>query len=329
MSETVLVTGGAGYIGSHTCKALARAGFTPVTYDNLVSGHRWAVRWGPLETGDILDSLRLSAVMKAYRPVAVIHFAAFAYVGESITEPAKYYRNNVAGSQVLLDVMRAHDVNQIVFSSSCATYGIPDRLPITEDTPQSPINPYGATKLMVERMLADYGAAYGLRSVALRYFNAAGADPDGDTGEDHDPETHLLPLVLETAAGLRPDFTIFGDDYATPDGTCIRDYVHVSDLAQAHVLALQLLGRGGDSARFNLGNGAGYSVAQIIETARRITGREIKVKHGPRRPGDPASLVADASKARADLGWQPKFPAIDDIVGSSWDWLLRHRQSGK
>ena len=207
MSETVLVTGGAGYIGSHTCKALARAGFTPVTYDNLVSGHRWAVRWGPLETGDILDSLRLSAVMKAYRPVAVIHFAAFAYVGESITEPAKYYRNNVAGSQVLLDVMRAHDVNQIVFSSSCATYGIPDRLPITEDTPQSPINPYGATKLMVERMLADYGAAYGLRSVALRYFNAAGADPDGDTGEDQtgtDEARQTNPPWMHQLAQDRP-----------------------------------------------------------------------------------------------------------------------------
>ena len=329
MSDTVLVTGGAGYIGSHTCKALARAGYRPVTYDNLVSGHRWAVRWGPLEIGDILDSIRLSAVMKTHRPAAVIHFAAFAYVGESITEPAKYYRNNVAGSQVLLDVMRAHDINQIVFSSSCATYGVPDRLPITEDTPQSPINPYGRTKLMVERMLADYGAAYGLRSVALRYFNAAGADPDGDTGEDHEPETHLLPLVLEAAAGLRPDFTILGDDYATPDGTCIRDYVHVGDLAQAHVLALRSLRGSKDSTSYNLGNGAGYSVAQIIDAARQVTGREIKVKRGPRRPGDPAILVADASKARRDLGWRPEFPAIDKIVGSSWDWLLRHRQSGK
>ena len=205
MTDTILVTGGAGFIGSHTCKALARAGFTPVTYDNLVSGHRWAVRWGPLEAGDILDPLRLSEVIKAHRPVAVIHFAAYAYVGESIVEPAKYYRNNVAGSQVLLDVMRTHDVNRIVFSSSCATYGVPTSLPITEDMPQVPINPYGATKLMVERMLTDYGSAYGLQSVALRYFNAAGADPDGGIGEDHDPETHLLPLVLEAGAGLRPD----------------------------------------------------------------------------------------------------------------------------
>ncbi len=328
MGETVLVTGGAGYIGSHTCKALAKAGFTPVTYDNLVSGHRWAVQWGPLEVGDIRDPLRLASVVKVYRPAAVIHFAAYAYVGESISEPAKYYRNNVAGSQVLLDVMRAQDVEQMVFSSSCATYGIPAKLPITEQTPQSPINPYGATKLMVERMLADYGAAYGLRSVALRYFNAAGADPDGDIGEDHEPETHLLPLVLEAAAGFRPDFTVFGDDYATPDGTCVRDYVHVCDLAQAHVLALQSLGAGQPSAIYNLGNGEGYSVARIVETARKVTGREIKVKQGMRRPGDPDSLVADATKARTELGWRPEFPAIEAMVGSAWDWLLRHRQRG-
>ncbi|HEY0283170.1 MAG TPA: UDP-glucose 4-epimerase GalE, partial [Rhizomicrobium sp.] len=283
----ILVTGGAGYIGSHACKALAKAGYTPVAYDNLVYGHEWAVRWGPLEKGDILDPVRLAEVMTKYRPAAVMHFAAFAYVGESVTDPAKYYRNNVMGTLTLLDAMRAHEVGQIVFSSSCATYGVPKRIPISEDAPQQPINPYGVSKLMVERILADYAAAYGLKSVALRYFNAAGADTDGDIGEDHDPETHLIPLVLDAAAGSRPDITIFGSDYATPDGTCIRDYVHVSDIADAHVLALKKLDGGGLRAAYNLGTGAGISVAQAIAAATKVTGRPVRVTHGARRAGDP------------------------------------------
>ena len=237
----ILVTGGAGYIGSHTCKALAKAGFTPITYDNLTSGHEWAVRWGPLARGDILDRDRLDEVFRQYQPSAVMHFAAYAYVDESVEQPLKYYRNNVAGALNLLDVMREHGVNYIVFSSTCATYGLPQAIPMPEDHPQNPVNPYGASKLMVERMLTDFGTAYGLRSISLRYFNAAGADPDGEIGEDHDPETHLIPLVLETAAGRRPNITIYGTDYDTPDGTCIRDYVHVTDLAKAHVLALKAL----------------------------------------------------------------------------------------
>ena len=232
--KAVLVTGGAGYIGSHACKALSQAGYLPVTYDNLVYGHEWAAKWGPLEQGDILDRARLEEVMNRYSPKAVMHFAAFAYVGESVTDPGKYYRNNVLGSLTLLEAMRGHDVRHLVFSSTCATYGIPDSLPIQENAPQNPINPYGASKLFVERMLKDFEAAHGISSIALRYFNAAGADPDNEIGESHDPETHLIPLVLDAASGRRSDVTIFGTDYPTPDGTCIRDYIHVSDLADAH-----------------------------------------------------------------------------------------------
>jgi len=322
----ILVTGGAGYVGAHTCKALAAAGYEPVTYDNLVYGHEWAVKWGPLERGDILDSARLTEVIKAHRPSAVVHFAAFAYVGESVTDPAKYYRNNLAGTLSLLEAMRAHKIDKIVFSSSCATYGIPDKVPIPEDAPQRPINAYGASKLMVERVLSDYGTAYGLKSVALRYFNAAGADPDGEIGEDHDPETHLIPLVLDAALGVRPEITMFGDDYETPDGTCIRDYIHVSDIADAHVLALKTMNDGASSSAYNLGTGHGASVAEIIKTALAVTKRNIRVIKGPRRPGDPAVLVADSRRVKQGLGWSPRRTEIAEIIASAWNWTLRHRK---
>jgi UDP-arabinose 4-epimerase len=319
----ILVTGGAGYIGSHTCKALSRAGFTPITYDNLVYGHEWAVKWGPLEKGDILDTARLSKVIDAYKPAAAIHFAAFAYVGESVEHPAKYYRNNVVGTLSLLDAMRANGVDKIVFSSTCATYGIPDKLPISEDAPQLPINPYGRSKLMIEQILADYGSAYDLKSVSLRYFNAAGADPEGNLGESHDPETHLIPLVLDAAAGRRPNITAYGDDYDTPDGTCIRDYIHVSDLAEAHVRAMIAMGERKLERAYNLGTGRGYSVKEVIDAGRRLTNRDFVVLKGARRPGDPARLVADASRARHDLGWVPAFADVIDSIGTAWQWDRR------
>ena len=324
--NNILVTGGAGYIGSHACKALARAGYSPITYDNLIHGHEWAVQWGPLERGDILDTARLAEVLKTYRPAAVMHFAAFAYVGESVTDPAKYYGNNVAGTLSLLDAMRQTGVEKMVFSSTCATYGTPAALPIAEDAPQNPINPYGASKLMIERILADYGAAYGLHSVALRYFNAAGADGEGELGEAHDPETHLIPLVLEAAAGRRPHVTLFGDDYATPDGTCIRDYIHVSDLAQAHVLAMAKLGSGSLRPAYNLGTGRGTSVAEIIAAASAVTGREIRIVKGARRGGDPAALFADPGRSGSDLGWKARHSSITEIVETAWGWLSRGRR---
>ncbi len=318
----VLVTGGAGYIGSHACKALAAAGYTPVTYDNLSTGHAWAVKWGPLERGDVIDAGRLAEVLNAHQPVAVMHFAAASTVGESVADPGKYYRNNVVGTLNLLDAMRAHGIGRLVFSSTCAIYGIPETLPICEDAPQAPINPYGASKLMVERVLADYVAAYGVKTVALRYFNAAGADTEGDIGEDHQPETHLIPLVLEAAAGGAP-ITVLGDDYDTPDGTCIRDYVHVADIAQAHILALEKLDGGGLRPAYNLGAGVGVSVNEVIEAVRQITGRPVPVKLGKRRPGDSAALLADPSRAAADLGWTLGFAGIRPIVETAWAWRLR------
>lgn len=321
--KPILVTGGAGYIGSHACKALARAGYTPIAFDNLVYGHRWSVQWGPLEEGDILDRGRLEEVLKKYKPAAVMHFAAYAYVGESVENPGKYYRNNVAGTVNLLEALRDNDIKKLIFSSTCATYGVPERNPIPEDHPQDPINPYGASKLMIERVLRDFDAAHGLRSISLRYFNAAGADPDAEIGEDHDPETHLIPLVLDAAAGRRPHITVFGDDYDTPDGTCIRDYIHVTDLAEAHLLALKSLENGAASTAFNLGNGQGFSVNQVISTARRVTDREIPVKTGARRAGDPPQLVGDASRAIAILGWKPRFAALEDIVQTAWKWHQR------
>ena len=319
----VLVTGGAGYIGAHTCKALARAGWLPVVYDSLVTGHEAAVKWGPLERGDILDRSRLAEVIARHAPRAIVHFAAFAYVGESVADPGRYYRNNVAGTLNVLEAARDHGIGQFVFSSTCATYGTPERLPITEATPQAPINPYGATKLMAERMLADFGAAHGIRSIALRYFNAAGADPGGDIGETHDPETHLIPLVLDAASGRSPEITIFGTDYETDDGTCVRDYVHVVDLAAAHVCALEALQAGASSGAFNLGNGRGFSVQEVVQAVERITGLTVPVRMGPRRPGDPAVLVADATKAREELGWAPAITELDEIVRTAWAWHQR------
>ena len=288
IKNPVLVTGGAGYIGAHACKALARAGYTPITYDNMVYGHRSAVKWGPLEEGDITDCARLEAVMRKYTPKAVMHFAAYAYVGESVEKPSKYYRNNVAGTLTLLESMRNCGIDKIIFSSTCATYGMPEQIPIPEDHPQNPINPYGRSKLMIEWILKDFAAAYDMRYVSLRYFNAAGADPDAEIGEDHDPETHLIPLVLDVASGKRAQIEIFGTDYDTPDGTCIRDYIHVTDLADAHLLALEYLISGGNSDVFNLGNGNGFSVREVIATALKITGCDIPYLESDRRAGDPA-----------------------------------------
>ena len=319
-SYHVLVTGGAGYIGSHACKALAAVGLTPVVYDNLVYGHEWAVKWGPLERGDINDRARLDEVIRLYRPEAILHFAAYAYVGESVTAPGKYYRNNVAGTLTLLEAMRDHAIRHIVFSSTCATYGIPGALPITETTPQRPINPYGQSKLMVEQILSDFARAHEIGWTALRYFNAAGADPDTEIGESHDPETHLIPLVFDAAFGLREAITIHGTDYDTPDGTCIRDYVHVSDLADAHVKALSALRSGAASGAFNLGTDRGHSVRAVIRAVEQATGRSVPVIEGPRREGDPATLVADASRARSLLNWMPRFIELAEIVETAGHW---------
>lgn len=321
--ETVLVTGGAGYVGSHACKALARAGYRPVVYDDLSMGHRWAVKWGPIEPGNLNDPRRLDEVFGKYRPVAVMHFAALAYVGESVSEPAKYYRNNVAGSIELLDAMRKYEVAKIVFSSTCSTYGIPDVVPIPDNHVQVPINPYGETKLAVERMLRHYDRAYGIRYASLRYFNAAGADPDCELGEEHDPETHLIPLVLQVAAGKRPCVTIYGTDYPTEDGTCVRDYVHVADLAEAHVLALGHLRKGRLSVELNLGTGKGASVIQVIATAKRVTGRDVPAQIAGRRPGDPPVLVASMDRAVEVLGWRPRFGTLELQIEHAWRWATR------
>lgn len=320
----VLVTGGAGYVGSHACKALSRSGYQPVTVDNLVHGHEWAVKWGPMERGDVADADFLLEVVRKYRPVAVLHFAAFAYVGESVAAPGKYYQNNVIGALRLLETCRASGINAFVFSSSCATYGVPETVPIAETQLQSPINPYGESKLMVEKFLRDYSSAYGLRSASLRYFNAAGADPEGDIGEMHEPETHLVPLVLKATTGERERITIFGNDYATPDGTCIRDYVHVTDLADAHVRALKYLLAGGETTALNLGTGKGHSVLQVVEAAERVTGNPVWRTEGPRRAGDPPELVADPARAKRVLGWQPGLQTIDEIVATAWAWHRKH-----
>jgi UDP-glucose-4-epimerase GalE len=321
----ILVTGGAGYVGSHACKALAAAGYTPVTYDNLGRGHRELVRWGPLEVGELADRARLDEVFARHRPEAVMHFAAFAYVGESVQDPALYYRNNVGGTLELVEATRRAGVAALVFSSTCSTYGVPERMPIDEDAPQRPINPYGATKLAIERMLADYGAAYGLASVSLRYFNAAGCDPDGETGELHEPETHIIPRVLMAATGEIEHVEVFGTDYPTPDGTCLRDYVHVADLAQGHVRALDYLKRGGATTAVNLGTGRGFSVREVIAAAGEVTGRRIPVREAPRRPGDPPVLVADPTRARALLGFAPRYTELAPIVATAWRWHTRNR----
>ena len=326
-ANTVLVTGGAGYIGSHTCKVLAQQGYRPIVFDNLSAGHEWAVRWGPLERGDILDRAALDRAIEKHRPSACVHFAAFAYVGESVTDPGKYYRNNVVGSLTLMEALRDHGIDQFVFSSTCATYGIPDKVPIDETIPQAPINPYGASKLMVERIMADFHAAHGVRSAALRYFNAAGADLDAEIGEDHTPETHLVPLILDAASGDRDDITVFGTDYETVDGTCVRDYIHVTDLAKAHVLALNALEQGLEHRAFNLGNGQGYSVREVIASAERVTGRRVPVKFGDRRPGDPARLISNSARATAELQWSPQISDLDGIIGSAWAWHQRRAQA--
>jgi len=320
MVETVVVTGGGGYVGSHTCKVLAAAGYRPVVADNFRRGNRRAVKWGPCETVELTDRDRLARVFAAYRPSAVLHFAAYAYVGESVTEPDLYYRHNVGGLLTLLDVMRVHAVEKIVFSSTCAVYGTPQTLPIPEDHAKAPINPYGFSKLACERILADYGSAYGLRAVALRYFNAAGADPEGEIGEMHDPETHLIPLALRAASDPGFELTVFGDDYPTDDGTCIRDYIHVSDLAEAHCLALGHLSEGRSGGAFNLGTGQGYSVRRVIDTVSEVVGRPVKYRIAPRRAGDPPALVADSRRAREMLGWQPQHSALPEIVATAARW---------
>jgi UDP-arabinose 4-epimerase len=324
---TVLVTGGAGYIGSHACKALAQAGLRPVAVDNLVNGHEWAVRWGPLEKADVGDRARLDDVFRAHRPSAVMHFAAFAYVGDSVRNPGAYYRNNVAGSLTLLEAARDHGVKRFVFSSTCNTYGEPRANPIPEDHVQEPINPYGSSKLMVERMLRDFDGSHGIRYVALRYFNAAGADPDLEIGENHDPETHLIPLVLRAAEPGALALSIFGDDYPTPDGTCVRDYIHVTDLADAHVRALAHLEKGGASTAYNLGNGRGFSVREVIATAEQVTGRTIPSVTIGRRAGDAPTLVGDATKAKRELGWKPAHAELRTILETAWGWHCRHRGS--
>jgi UDP-glucose 4-epimerase len=318
----ILVTGGAGYVGSHAVRALLRQGHEVWVYDNLSRGHRRAVPEERLIFGDIADTRHLAAVLRDRQIEAVMHFAAYALVGESVADPALYYVNNLASGISLLEAMRQSDVRKIVFSSTTATYGIPETIPIPEQTPQRPINPYGFTKYCFERMLDDYARAYGWAAAALRYFNAAGAASDGSLGEDHDPETHLIPLALQVALGRREELVIFGDDYPTQDGTCVRDYVHVEDLADAHLAALERL-KPGQVWKLNLGIGVGYSVHQVLEACRRVTGHPIPTRIGPRRPGDPPILVADARLAREVLGWTPRYQKIDDIVATAWAFHRR------
>lgn len=320
MSLRVLVVGGAGYIGSHMVKCLHHAGHEVVVYDNLSGGHTDAVLHGMLVEGDLADRPSLDAVLAANRFDAVMHFASLIQVGESMREPARYYANNLACTLNLLEAMRTAGVGRLVFSSSAAVYGNPHSTPIAEDQRLAPINPYGRTKAMAEQMMADFAAAYGLRYAALRYFNAAGADPDGLLGERHDPETHLIPLVLQAVLGRRPAVSVLGSDYGTADGTCVRDYIHVDDLARAHLLAVERLVTNDECLTLNLGNGNGFSVRQVIDAARRVTGRDVPVEEGPRRAGDPAVLVADASRAREMLGWQPAYPALEDIIAHAWRW---------
>ncbi|RWF49467.1 MAG: UDP-glucose 4-epimerase GalE [Mesorhizobium sp.] len=312
--KAILVTGGAGFIGSHTCKLLAAAGYLPVAFDNLSRGNEKSVAWGPLVVGDIRDHAAMQAAIATYQPTAVIHFAALAYVGESVQQPAEYYSTNVAGTIAVLDAARAHAIENIIFSSSCATYGVPEALPVRESSSQNPISPYGRTKLMGEQIIGDYASAYGMKFAILRYFNACGADPDGELGEWHTPETHLVPRVLMAASGIIDEIEVFGTDYETPDGTCVRDYIHVSDLARAHLKALQHLEGGGQSLAVNLGTGQGVSIREIVQAVSRVTSRPVPAVFRARRPGDPAELYADPSKARAHLGFVPELSDIDTIV---------------
>ncbi len=316
----ILVCGGAGYIGSHINKQLNKEGYETIVFDNLVYGHPEAVKWGTLVKGDMANIDEIDAVFAKHHIEAVFHFAAYAYVGESVENPEKYYYNNVVNTLNLLQVMRKHGCNRIIFSSTCATYGEPENVPITEDMPQNPINPYGMTKLTVERIFKDYAKAYGLKFVVLRYFNAAGADPDCEIGESHNPETHIIPLVLDAASGKRPDIKVFGTDYETSDGSCVRDYIHVTDLVSAHLLSLHYLENGGESDFFNLGNAKGTSVLEVIDSVKRVTGREFTVIHAERRPGDPAKLVGSSEKAKRVLGWTPVYGDIDTIVEHAWKW---------
>ena len=320
MSSHILVTGGAGYIGSHTCKVLAEAGYIPIAYDNMSTGNRWSVKWGPLVEADLADGVLLREVIRKYSVSAVVHFAANAYVGESVVNPRKYFENNASNTLNLLGAMLDTGINHIVFSSTCATYGIPDRIPISERETQQPINPYGESKLFIEQVLRWYSNAYDLNWIALRYFNAAGADLDGEIGEHHDPETHLIPLVIQSAMGVRPELEIYGMNHPTHDGTPIRDYIHVMDLADAHLLALEYLKQGGESRALNLGTGNGHSVLEVISAVKRISGLLPPTRPVEKRPGDPPVLVADASKAHQTIGWIPNHKEIHSIVESAWKW---------
>ena len=323
----ILICGGAGYIGSHVNKLLSNHGYETVVFDSLIYGHREAVKWGTFIQGDLKNISDIEGVFQRYSIEAVFHFAAFAYVGESVKEPEKYYYNNIVNTLNLLHVMRKYGCKKIIFSSSCATYGEPEKMPITEQMPQNPVNPYGFTKLAVEHILQDYQRAYGLEYVVLRYFNAAGADPDGEIGESHDPETHIIPLVLDAVSGKRPDIKVFGTDYPTPDGSCVRDYIHVSDLAEAHLLSLNYLENGGKSDCFNLGNEIGTSVLEVVNAVKHVTGQDFPVTFAPRRQGDPAILVGSSEKARTVLGWKPQFADINTIVRHAWKWHEQNSES--
>lgn len=315
----ILVVGGAGYIGSHTCLDLASKGFTPVVYDNLSNGHAEFVRWGPFEHGDIRDRARLDVVLDTYKPAAIVHFAALIEVGESVRNPTGFFENNVAGTLTLMSAAQAAGIDKLVFSSTCATYGLPQAMPMDETHPQAPINPYGRSKLIVEQMLSDLDAYEGFRSVALRYFNAAGADPEGRIGEWHSPETHAIPLAIDAALGRRSDFKVFGWDYDTRDGTCVRDFVHVMDLADAHSRAVQYLLDGGESVALNLGTGDGTTVKELLSAIGAVSGKSFPVEYVGRREGDSPMLVADNGKARSVLGWQPRFD-LTAIIETAWNW---------
>lgn len=321
----ILVVGGAGYIGSHMVKLLLQSGYRVTVLDDLSGGFADAVPADTLVTGSIADAALLDKLFTDHRFAAVMHFASFIQVGESMQDPARYYANNVAATLVLLDAMRRAGIDSFIFSSTAAIYGDPQYSPIDEQHPKAPINPYGRSKLMIEQVLDDYERAYGLRAVCLRYFNAAGADPDGELGERHQPETHLIPLILQAASGRRAAISVFGTDYDTPDGTCIRDYIHICDLCDAHLRALQHLLAGKPGLRLNLGNGQGYSVQEVIDAVRQVTGRDFAVRHEPRRPGDPPRLVADARQARAVLGWTPQYAALDTIIAHAWRWEQQHQ----
>ena len=320
----ILVVGGAGYIGSHMVKMLSKAGHDVVTLDNLSNGYEDAVKYGKFVEGDIADASLLDELFAGAAFDGVMHFASYSQVGESVEKPSMYYRNNVTNTQVLLDAMVKHGIKHFIFSSTAATFGEPEYTPIDEAHPQKPINPYGHSKLMVEQILSDFDHAYGLKSVCLRYFNAAGADPEGELGERHIPETHLIPLVLQAASGRRDNITIFGSDYDTPDGTCIRDYIHINDLCSAHLLGLEHLVAGGDSKAYNMGNGQGYSIREVIDVAKKVTGNDFKVVMGERRDGDPARLVADSKLLQAELGWQPEYPELEVIIRHAWEWEQKY-----